>query len=321
MKKIRNISTLLLALALTISATIASSSATYSACKANVSNHAVRGNLTRYSFPEDQTPTQGQTFYINISATENYRFTRALIFVKAPNACDYTCIYDYAPRGYFRWCYTPYTFSQAGTYAIKIRLTKTNGGTMSGNTNISVAAEAGSNPTSSGNTMTWNGSRYTVVPNANISQYHYNQRDYSRFLNSRGQNVGCTGTAMACAYSLRHNTTLSPNNVSWSSSGCSWEYATQLVDGGRTYSPYTYSTQEALQAVYRSIANRRVPVILGVTGAGMDHVVTAIGFKENINPSNLSLSDILIIDPNGGQICSLQKYTGVDTGWSLRVPI
>ena len=26
------------------------------------------------------------------------------------------------------------------------------------------------------------------------------------------------------------------------------------------------------------------------------------------------------IDPNGGQVCSLQKYTGVDTGWSLRVP-
>lgn len=256
-----------------------------------------------------------------MAATEDYRFARARFFVKAPNAGDYTCVYDYAPGGYFRWCYTPYTFSQCGTYAIKISLTKTNGGTMSGSTSITVAPAAGSGTASSGNTMTWNGVRYTVVPNASATQYHYNQRNYPRFVNSRGWNVGCTASAMACAYSIRHNTALSPNSVRWSSAGCSWEYAVRLVDGGRAYSPYTYSAQEALQAVYRSVANRGVPVILGVTGAGMDHVVTAIGFREGANPYSLSLSDILIIDPNGGQVCSLQKYTGVDTGWSLRVPI
>lgn len=321
MKKIRHISALLLTLVLALCITTAPASAAYSACKFNVSSQAVQGNLSRYNLPSAQTPTQGQTFYINVSATEDFKFTRARFFVKAPNASNYSCVYDYAPGGYFRWCYTPYTFSKSGTYAIKISLTKTTGGTMSGSTSIAVAAGAGSSAASSGNTMTWNGACYTVVPNAGASQYRYNQRDYSRFVNSRGQNVGCTATAMACAYSIRHNTALSPNSVSWSSAGCSWEYATRLTDGERTYSPYTYSTQEALQAVYRSIANRGLAVIIGVTGAGMDHVVTAIGFREGANPYNLSLQDLLIIDPNGGEVTSLAKYSGIDTGWSLRVPI
>lgn len=316
MKKIRHIGALLLALVLAFSITVIPASAAYSACKFNVSSQAVPGNLTHYSLPKAQTPAQGQTFYINVSATENFRFTRARFFVKAPNAGDYTCVYDYAPGGYFRWCYTPYTFSQAGTYAIKISLTKTNGGTMSGSTSITVATGASYNAVPSGNTMTWNGMLYTVVPNANALQYHYNQRNYQRFVNSRGKNVGCTATAMACAYSIRHDTVLSPNSVRWSSAGCSWEYATRLG----SYSPYSYSMQDALQAIYRSI-NSGVPVIVGVTGAGIDHVVTAIGYRQGCNPCSLSLSDILIVDPNGGRICSLAKYSGIDTGWSLRVPI
>lgn len=315
MKKIRHIGALLLVLVLAIGATTAPASSAYNACKFNVASQPVSGNLSRCSLPKAQTPAQGQTFYINVSATENYRFLRARFFVKAPNANDYTCVYDYAPGGYFRWCYTPYTFSWSGTYAIKIILTKTNGGTMSGGTNITVAAGGNSNTEANGNSMAWNGTRYTVVPNADAEQYHYNQNNYARFVNSRGRNVGCTATAMACAYSIRHNTSLNPNSVRWSSAGCSWEYAMRLG----SYSPYSYSTQDALQAVYSSV-NSGIPVIVGVTGAGVDHVVTAIGYRQGADPSSLSLSDILIIDPYGGSVCSLAKYSGIDTGWSLRVP-
>ena len=43
--------------------------------------------------------------------------------------------------------------------------------------------------------------------------------------------------------------------------------------------------------------------------------------RNGADYNNLSLSDILIVDPNGGGISTLGKYTSIDTGWGLRVPI
>lgn len=78
--------------------------------------------------------------------------------------------------------------------------------------------------------------------------------------------------------------------------------------------------REALKCIYNSLEND-VPIIVGVSGAGCDHVVTAVGVLSNADYDNLSLSDILIVDPYGGEVTSLEKYTGIDTGWGLRVPI
>ena len=276
---------------------------------------ACQGNLSTYSLPAHNSKVSvGQTLYINVAATDDIMLKTIESYVSV-NGGAYALVGRETARNYLRWSAFEYTPTTPGSLTILVKVYYTNGRTAQGTVTVSVMESP-----SSGNSMSWNGTRYTVVPNANVSLYRYNQKNYQRFVNSSGRNVGCTATAMASAYSILHNAAVSPASVRWSSSGCSWELAKRLTDNGRSYSPYTYSTQEALQAVFRSV-NRGVPVIVGVTGAGVDHVVTAIGFREGANPSNLSLSDILIIDPNGGQVCSLAKYSGVDTGWSLRVPI
>lgn len=280
-----------------------------------LSTSACQGNLSTYSLPAHNSKVSvGQALYINVAATSDIMLKTIEAYVG--NGGNYTLVGRETARNYLRWSAFEYIPTTPGSLTILVKVYYTNGRTAQGTVTVSVMESP-----SSGNSMIWNGKRYTVVPNATVSLYHYNQKNYSRFVNSSGRNVGCTATAMASAYSILHNTAVSPASVRWSSSGCSWELAKRLTDNGRSYSPYTYSTQEALQAVYRSVNNRGVPVIVGVTGAGVDHVVTAIGFRDGANPSNLSLSDILIIDPNGGQVCSLAKYSGVDTGWSLRVPI
>ena len=43
-------------------------------------------------------------------------------------------------------------------------------------------------------------------------------------MNKKGQNRGCTATAMCTAYSIYHDSALSPNDVKWSTAGTSWEY-------------------------------------------------------------------------------------------------
>lgn len=293
----------------------APASAATSQISFGIGTSACQGNLSSYSLPAHNSKVYvGRKIYINVAATSDIMLKTIEAYVS--NGGNYALVGRETARNYLRWSAFEYTPTTQGSLTFLVKVYYTNGRTAQGKVTVTVEEKS----TSSGNSMIWNGIRYTVVPNAIVSLYRYNQKNYPRFVNGSGRNVGCTATAMATAYSILHNTLKSPENVQWSSSGCSWELAKRLTDNGFSYSPYTYSTQEALQAVFRSV-NRGVPVIVGVTGAGMDHVVTAIGFREGANPSNLSLSDILIIDPNGGQVCSLAKYSGVDTGWSLRVPI
>lgn len=275
----------------------------YTACSANLSAAALPAGISQAS--------AGQQLYINVAATSDIRLKTIEAYVSV-NGGEYTLAGRETATSYMRWASFGYLPAASGSLTVLVRIYYTNGKSAQSAKTISIAGD----DNSKGDSITWNGTRYTVVPHADAASYHYNQNSYRRFVNSRGRNVGCTATAMACAYSIRHNTALSPNSVRWSSAGCSWEYATRLD----SYSPYSYSAQDALQAVYRSI-NSGIPVIVGVTGAGIDHVVAVIGYRQGASPYGLSLSDILIIDPNGGQVCSLAKYSGIDTGWSLRIPI
>jgi hypothetical protein len=170
----------------------------------------------------------------------------------------------------------------------------------------------------SDDTYEYDGKTYNVVNNFN-SKYCFNQKNYNRFINASGRNTGCTATAMCSAYSILHDSTLSPNDVKWGSAGCSWEYCNRYSDGEKTYYPYNYTQEEALSAAYNSISND-VPVIVGVKSVGCDHVVTIVGVRNNASSANLSLSDFLIVDPWGGDIEALDTYTGIDTSWSLRIP-
>ena len=284
---------------------------------------ACQGNLSSYSLPAHQsTVSVGQKLYINVAATSDIMLKTIEAYVSV-NGGTYTLAGRSTAQNYMRWAYFEYTPATAGSTTLLVRVYYTNGKSASGTTTVSVKAVPSGGNTTSGNTKTWNGTSYTVVPNANATSYYYNQNNYSRFVNSSGKNTGCTATAMATAYAIRYNTAVNLNDsskISWSSAGCRWELAKVLTDSVKTYSSYNYTELQALQAVYRSV-NNGVPVIVGVkTSTGTDHVVTAIGYKQGANINNLTLSDILIIDPLGGQMRSLSYYKGIDNGWSIRVP-
>lgn len=293
----------------------------------NISNSPCKGNLSSYELPPNASELiQGNSYYINLSATTDYYLDRYEIYVKEPGQSDYSLFDSYDPSGYFRWYNFAYYFSKEGTYSIKPLIVTTDGIQYSaelsfyvnGNGN-SYSNDYSNSSSSSDDTYNLDGSTYNVVPNFK-TDYCFNQKDYSRFVNSSGKNRGCTATAMCIAYSIYHDTVLSPNDVQWCSAGTSWEYCNRHKEGKRYYYGYTYTKKEALKCIYNSLEND-VPVIVGVSGAGCDHVVTAVGVLSNADYDNLSLSDILIVDPYGGEVTSLDKYTGIDTGWGLRVPI
>lgn len=296
-----------------------SASAAYSALQMNVSSMPCSANLSTAALPGCQIPAQGDTYYINLAGTTDYKLDRAEFYVKTPGQNSFVCIYDYNPNGFFRWANCSYKFEQSGTYTIRLIVTTTNGAQASGDMTFDVAAKTNANTSANSNTYSYNNSTYNTVPNFK-SEYCFNQNDYSRFVNSSGSNRGCTATAMCTAYSIYSNSSLSPNDVKWSKWGTSWEYCSRYSDSNKVYWGGMYTQSEALKAAYNCVINNGMPIIVGVNGAGCDHVVTIIGVKQNASTGRLSLSDFLIIDPNGGSICTLDVYTSLDCGWGLRVP-
>lgn len=285
----------------------------------NISQSPCNGNLSSYSLPSTASDLyQGNYYYINMAATNDFKLDRYEIHIKAPGQSSYSLVDAYDPSGYFRWYYMQYQFTKEGTYYIVPIITTTSGIQYSGEFSYYVNSNGSQNSLTT-NTYQYDSKTFNVVPNFN-SNYFFNQNDYSRFVNSAGNNRGCTATAMCTAYSIYHNTILSPNDVKWCSAGTSWEYCRRVQENGNIYWGNSYTQEEALQCAYRCISSGK-PMIIGVNGLGCDHVVTAVGICDGADYSNLSLSDILIIDPYGGNISTLGKYKSVDTGWGLRIPI
>lgn len=162
-RKPQRILCLLLTIFILSSCIVTPISAAQSECQMNVSASPVKGNLSTYSLPAGYTPMQGETAYLNMAATTDLRFARAEFYVKAPDQCTFTLVYDYQPNGYFRWCYCPYTFALRGTYTVRLVLTLTNGAQASGE--ICFDVQAGSTPTVSatdeGISISWDSSGKT----------------------------------------------------------------------------------------------------------------------------------------------------------------
>lgn len=319
-KTARSVRVLLLMIVLVICFTmlVPSASAAGSCIQFNVSQSPCSGNLSSYALPASASSLyQGSSYYINMAATNDFKLDRYEIYVKSPGQSSYCLVDFYDPSGYFRWYNVQFKFANAGTYYIMPVITTTGGAQYSGEFSFYVMANSSQN-TASANTYQYDSTAYHVVPNFN-SEYCFNQNDYRRFISSKG-NRGCTATAMCIAYSIYHDSMLSPNDVKWSRYGTSWEYCARYEANGSVYRGNTYTQTEALQCAYACISGGK-PMIIGVTGAGTDHVVTAVGIRDGADYSSLSLRDILIVDPNGGCISTLAKYTGVDTEWGLRVPI
>ena len=317
-KKLINTIILLLVLAFSVSSALAND--LDDIIYANISPKKIDGNLSVCNFPSalDTSVPEGTNLHINISAGKNRRLSSYRIEIDGRIFAEKT----YSSGSYYRWvtfCWVPL----AGKHTVTFTIRDVNNKTYTATRTVEVTASSKSSSASastqksnSGNSnYTFNGASFRVVSGYK-SEYCYSQKNYNRFINSRGQNVGCTATAMASAASIYRGIAISPNDVKWSSNGTSWELMTKLLVNGRRYDGNTFNQSEALSAIVSSLLNDR-PVVLYVRGLSMDHVVTAIGYKNN----GSSLSDILIIDPLDGNLKLLSSYSGIDTTGGLRVPI
>ena len=311
----RRIITTILATLMLITAFVVSVSAARSGMYFVTSRDATTKNYSAADAPAlCNSITQYESLYLDFAATSDYFFGALRFLIVEPGSNTYKLIYSEKVPGYLRWEAYRYQFTKVGTYKVRVEVDSKYSNTHYCSERIVYVRER------TGNTYTYNGNTYTVVPNFK-TDYCFNQKDFPRFLNSKGtKNVGCTATAMCIVYSIAHNTTLSPNNVKWTPGvGTSWEYSKRYSDGNRTYTGNCYTQKDGLKAVYNCISAGK-PIVIGVTGVG-DHVVAGVGVRNGADPNNLSLSDILIVDPYGGDICTLAKYTGIDTEWALRVSI
>lgn len=113
---------------------------TYSAVEMNVSSQPCKANLSVSALPEYQIPTQGDTYYLNLACTTDFKLDHAEFYVKAPGQNEFTLVYQYNPTNYFRWVNHPYRFTQSGTYTIRTNVTATNGAQGSSDLSFDVAA-------------------------------------------------------------------------------------------------------------------------------------------------------------------------------------
>jgi len=157
-----------------------------------------------------------------------------------------------------------------------------------------------------------NYSNYSVVGGFSEA-YFYKQGDYGRFVNSSGRNVGCTATAEAIVVSMAKGTKVSPNDVGWATGGATWQHS-HVIPGSNNM-----SSAQKLNLLASQLAGGN-PVVVR---ANANHTVAAVGLKNGANMSNISASDILIVDPYTGKLTTLDKAASggcsLPTGWSLMV--
>lgn len=142
--KTKRFISLIIALVMTLTLMTAmsvSSSAAYSAIEINIAPNPCYTNRSSAPLPDSGTPTQGDTYYLNLAATTDYKLAKAEFYAKAPGETTFTCIYRYEPSGYFRWVYCSYTFASAGYYEFRIDITTTSGAQGSAGISTNVAAK------------------------------------------------------------------------------------------------------------------------------------------------------------------------------------
>lgn len=191
---------------------------------------------------------------------------------------------------------------------------------------VSLPAEESSAANENLKTYSYGDQNFSVIKGLD-QKYCYNQNDYSRFWsNTYNDNVGCTSTAEAIAYSIYHNEEVSPNEMGWGSNGAKWNHS-KIIEGTKNCSAeYTYKT------IYENVKNG-TPVLFRVRNAAKQnygHHLTAVGIRDGADPNNLGPEDILVVDPEKGKIETLADYTKgsyykntiIDNdGWSLRIPL
>ncbi len=167
----------------------------------------------------------------------------------------------------------------------------------------------------------YNNENFLSVKNLE-TEYFYNQNDYEKFLNSNGENVGCTSTSEAIAYSIYHNEKVEPSEMKWATQAA-WGHSKVIEDTRNIKASEAYS-------IISDYVKQGIPVMFRVRTETKDgHHLTAVGIRYGADENNLGPSDVLVIDPWDGDMKTLAEYTAKSENgykiidncdWSLRIP-
>ena len=122
----------------------------------------------------------------------------------------------------------------------------------------------------------------------------------------------CASYALAYCNSILNRTAPSPHTywVSSSNVDCVWS-------AGNYTTAYYNSAQETLNAAYTQVAAGK-PCILRVSGTTTSqHWVTVIGYQNVTNPANVTVSNLLAIDPWDGALITVGDKYQVKTVFRL----
>ena len=108
-------------------------------------------------------------------------------------------------------------------------------------------------------------------------KYWYDQNDYKKFLNSKGQNVGCSATALATVRSFLSGKEFLPTSVPWNGGVANWAPGSRI----------DRDTADGYELIYRQLQKGK-PTIIKVRGRTDAHWVTIYAVDAGIEISKLN---------------------------------
>ncbi len=152
------------------------------------------------------------------------------------------------------------------------------------------------------NVVSFKGNQYYRIKGFNY-KYCFDQNDYSRFV-SGDSNKGCTATACSMVLCMagernKNGQLITPDLYPWHSDGCRWEYMTKHNSNA------TSKTQ--LKRVAEQLIKGKAVALWANDYRGYGHMVTVIGFRKGSNLQRLEAKDLLIVDPWGGIVNTLNN--------------
>lgn len=156
------------------------------------------------------------------------------------------------------------------------------------------------------------------VVNGFKEEYCLNQHDYAKIFGTQG----CTATCDCILASIKKGRKIEPAAKDWSSGGAVWNNS-KTISGSKG----GWTVERQCQETYQQLISGN-PVILRVQG----HSVTAIGFRDGVDPARITPDDILVIDPGEGTVKTVnQIYSGYTSNtthlqlkdymdWPVRIP-
>lgn len=148
------------------------------------------------------------------------------------------------------------------------------------------------------NVVSFNGTQYYRIKNFDY-KYCFDQTDYNRFV-SGGKNKGCTATACSMVLCMAGETNkkgqlITPGLYPWYSDGSHWDYMTKQASNAASKTQLKKVTEQIIKG--KAVA----------MWANNYHMVTVIGFRKGADIGQLKAKDLLIVDPYGGHVTTLDK--------------